>query len=273
MLPGSACNEATSPVVRAVSSGGEAGSFQLPRVDWAWGAGVRQSNDCLPIQQAIGAKEYLKRLVQIRELEFVREEEAPGLAQARRNIEAGNQQMHGMMRNTIDKARFLVRYPVNGQATEEWLTGTLLCYDKTVMAVGRQSGCAAFVTREFAPAGKLEAMRPVFEGMQMVVNQPWMDAWTAAMRNRINGLSQKQTQILLEQGRLAQAGRMRQHQDFMSNTQRERTARNDRFKEGQYQKQRNKEEYVDYILDCQRLSNGNARASVGSNCPSRQTGW
>ena len=46
--------------------------------------------------------------------------------------------------------------------------------------------------------------------------------------------------------------------------------RNERFAAGQYQKQRNNDNYVDHILDCQRAYSGTNRVSAG-NCPNRQT--
>ncbi len=63
---------------------------------------------------------------------------------------------------------------------------------------------------------------------------------------------------------------MQAHQDFMASFERGRDIRTEQFKAGQYQKQRNNDNYVDSILDCQRAYSGNARVSVG-NCPNRQT--
>jgi hypothetical protein len=56
----------------------------------------------------------------------------------------------------------------------------------------------------------------------------------------------------------------------MSSMQRGRDIRNERFREGQYRKQQNKEDYVDYILDCHRLATSQERVAIG-NCPVRQT--
>jgi hypothetical protein len=44
---------------------------------------------------------------------------------------------------------------------------------------------------------------------------------------------------------------MRQHQQFQASMERGRDIRNERFVEGQYNKTKQKEDFVDYISDCQ----------------------
>ena len=104
----------------------------------------------------------------------------------------------------------------------------------------------------------------------MTVNQQWNNAWIQAMMQRSNVLSQRQTQTLLQQGKLAQAQRMRQHQDYMAGVQQQGENRRAQFQNQQFRKTQNKEDYVDFILDCQRAYSGNNRVSVG-NCPNRET--
>ena len=162
-----------------------------------------------------------------------------------------------------------MRYSVNGQTVDEWLTASVMCNDSIVLGVGQTHGCSAFTTRWFAPSGKLEATIPTFKAMTLTLNQQWMAQWTAAMVTRTQRLYQGQTQRMLAQGRLAGAQRMQAHRDFMASFERAET-RNQRFVAGQYQKQNNNDNYVDYILGCQRAYSGNSRAS-GGNCPNRQT--
>ena len=174
------------------------------------------------------------------------------------------------MHFTADTARSLVRYTVKDQPVEEWLTVDLNCNTKMVMAVGQQNECSAFVSRWFAPLGKLEARIQDFEAMKLKLNQRWMDEWTAAMVSHSTILTRQQTAALLDQGRLAQGQRMQQHREFMATMQREGEQHIDEFKQSQYRKQQNKEDYVDHILDCQRAYSGNNRVSIG-NCESRET--
>jgi hypothetical protein len=269
MLPGSSCESATTPVVRASSPDGLTGIYLLPRTDWVWGS-VRPGMDCQRLPDVASASDYLSRFVRIRQLDMVRELPVPELGDARRNLESLNQQARGSMHFTVDMARALVRYSIKDRPIEEWLTVTLNCNSKMVMAVGQQNECSAFVSRWFAPAGKLEAKIPEFQAMKMTLNQQWMERWKAAVVQRSMALSGPQTQALLEQGRLAQSQRMKQHQDFMATMQKNGAVRNEQFAQGQYQKQQNKENYVDYILDCQRAYSGNTRVSAG-NCANRQT--
>ncbi len=189
------------------------------------------------------------------------------MADARRNTEAMNRPG---FRTQLDMARDLVRYSFNGKPAEEWLTATVSCTDMAAMGIGEQHSCSAFVTRWFAPVGKLQAMIPTFRAIKGTVNQQWMNQWTATVIRRINTMYEQQTQALLEQGKLAQEQRMQAHRDFMQSMQQGRDTRDIQFKDGQYRKQQNKEDYVDYILDCQRLYGGNTRVDVG-NCQSRQT--
>lgn len=261
MLPGSSCNNATSPVYRATSGDGGSGAYFLPRSDWAWGAGARSSGDCLPWHAAVSAKDFLTYLVRIRKVGFVREEPVTAeLADLRRNMGGG----------FADMARYLVRYEVGGRTVDEWLTASVTCRDGMVMGVGQTHGCSAFVTRWFAPQGSFAATMPAFKTLHLTLDQQWMQQWTAVMVSRTQRLYQGQTEALLAQGRLAQSQRMQAHQDFMASMERGRDVRNMQFQAGQYRKQRNNDNYVDYILDCSRAYSGTTRVSSG-NCPNRQT--
>lgn len=258
MLPGSSCNSGTTPVYRATSPDGRAGAYFLPRADWAWGAGTRNADDCLPWHDVISAQDFLTYQTRIEHVAFLSREPAPA---------AGGGLPPGW---TADTARYRVGYTVNGRAVDELLTANVTCHQTMMMGIGQQHGCSAFVTRWFAPQGRLTAMLPTFEAMRLTLNQQWMSQWTAAMVNHTQQLYQSQTEALLAQGRLAGAQRMQSHQDFMTSFQREAEVRTGRFNDAQYAKQRNSDNYVDHILDCQRAYSGNNRVSVG-NCPNRQT--
>jgi hypothetical protein len=270
MLPGSSCVSGTTPLYRAFSPDEQAGVYVLPRVDWAWGPGVRASGDCLPWQSKVSAEDFLTYFIASHKLGLVRALSVPELEQARRNAFS-----QPGFTTSIDMARDLVRYSINGRDTEEWVSATVQCIDKAAMGVGEQHNCSAFVTRWFAPLGSLQAMLPTFDAMKMTLNQQWMAAWNAMMQGNINTMYGKQTQALLEQGRLAQAQRMRAHQDFMAGMEAVRENRDIQFHQHMYDKQKQNEDFVDYVLDCQRLYSSNpsevSRLSVGGNCPNRQT--
>jgi hypothetical protein len=266
MLPGSSCVDGTSPLYRALSPDGFTGAYLLPRTDWAWGPAVRAGADCRPWAQQVSAKDFLDEFAHIRGLKPVRELPVPELDDARRN----DFNRPGFSSHT-DMARELVEYSINGHPTQEWLTVTVGCIDKAVMAVGQQHNCSAFVTRWFAPAGQLEALSPTFHAMRMTVNQQWMNEWTAKMVAGIQARSERETRALLQQGELAKAQRDQAHKAFMDNMEVERRRRNGEFQAHMYNKQQQNEDFIDYVLDCQRLYSGGNRLSVGGNCPNRQT--
>lgn len=271
MLPESSCVSATSPTFHVASADGTYGAYLLPRIDWAWGAKVQSGADCLPLQQALTAKAFLSNMLESRGVKFVRDEPVPQLEDMKRNNEAMNAQMGGMRHNTVDAARNLVTYSINGHPTEEVITATVQCFQATIMAVGQQFGCSAYVARWYAPLGKLDAMRPTFLAIKPAVNPAWMARWTQAMRDRINAISAKQTEVLLQEGRLAQEARTTQQQTFMKSFALQGEARNKAFKDQQYDKQVQSDNFVDHILDCSRLYSEGNRVSVGNNCPNRQT--
>ena len=258
MMPGSTCNGSTSPIFRATSADGGTGSYLLPRADWTWGGAIRPGKDCLPWAKDVSAKEFLTYQVGVDKVQFVRAEPAP---------KAPAMTLPGF---TSDAARYLVRYSVNGRPVEELLSATVTCHAAQMVALGTVHSCSAFVTRWFAPAGKVEGLVPVFTAMHLNLNQQWMQAWTAMTLNAMRQRSAEQTQAMLAQGRLAQAQRDRSHADFMASFQRGADIRNQQFAASQYRKQNNNDNQVDYILGCQRAYSGNYRVSAG-NCPNRQT--
>jgi hypothetical protein len=262
MLPGSSCNSGTSPVFRVSSPDGLSGGFILPRTDWAWGAGVRSSADCMPWQEAVSARDFLTYQARIDKLGFVRDEPVPELADLRGQMARYD--------GTADMARYRVRYSLNGRPVEERITATITCQELTAMGVGTRHSCSAFVDRWFAPLGKLDAMLPTFGNMHPTINPQWMSEWTSHSARGMNDLYAPQTAALLDQGRLAQATRMQRHQEFMTSMQVGRDRRDIAFQERLYRKTENKENYVDHILDCQRAYSGVNRVSVG-NCPNRET--
>jgi hypothetical protein len=171
---------------------------------------------------------------------------------------------------TFDEARFLVRYQIGPQTIDERIGASVTCNEMSMAAVGVQHHCTAGVFRMFAPAGKLEAAMPTLKSITTTMNPQWNAEWNAAMVQRTRRLYEAQTKEMLERGRQAEAAPMRQHQDFMASMQRGKALRDQQFREGQFVKQQNKEDYVDYLLDCHRLVDGRNMLSIG-NCANRET--
>ncbi|MBV8819355.1 MAG: hypothetical protein JO022_13435 [Acidobacteriaceae bacterium] len=268
MPPASCTGGGPMPTYSATAPDGLSGVFVPPGYDWTWGAGSSNRGDCLPVQQVISAKDFLTYFIRIKQLGFVREEPVPELAKHQQNVQRASRP--GFTLN-LDEARFLVRYQVGKETIDEQIQASVICNDVNWAGVGVQHHCGATVSRMFAPSTRLEATLPLLKGINVSMNTAWNEEWNATMVRHIRQLYQAQTEAMLDRGRQAEAVRMRQHEDFMASMERGRDLRNQQFRDGQYVKQQNKEDYVDYALDCHRISSdGTHYANIG-NCPDRET--
>jgi hypothetical protein len=258
VLPPASCDAITPLIFRATSPDGLAGRYRLPSISWAWGAGVHPKADCNLAQQNISAADFLTYYARHAHVGYVKTIDVPD---AQQSLHPGQ---------TIDQAAMLARYSVGKRQMEEMLRDTVICTASTSVGIGESHVCNATVVRSYAPLGKLDALLPTFDLFKGRVNDEWMSAWTNAMRQRVNNLYEHQTAAMLRQGELAGAQRMQAHKDYMASMQAGADRRDIQFEEGQYRKQNNSDNYVDYILDCQRAYVGDVRIS-SSNCPNRQT--
>jgi hypothetical protein len=259
MLPGTSCSGATTPVYKVTSPDGRTGAYFLPRVDWAWGPGARTGKDCLPWTRQVSAREFLRYQIGIEKAAFVAEEPVP----------PASPMGYGA---TLDQARGLVRYTVGSRAYDAIIEASVVCRSGNVAALGEMHLCSGLVRKWFGPAGTVVPNVHAFEAMRLTLNPEWMARWKAAMEEHSIALSRQQTQALLRQGDLAQAARMQEHQQFMASMQHEADVRTGNFVLGQYRKQNNNDNFVDYVLDCQRYYNASGTVRVsGGNCPNRQT--
>ena len=270
VIPGTRCDASPSPVFRTSSQDGMTGEYFLPRVDWFFPNTT--SPECALWRQMISAREFLTFMVGVLRVGFVREEDISGdIAEYRRNIDKMNAQFGPTMTVRGDMAKFLVRYELNGRAVDEWVSALVQCSESVV--AGMRSHffrCGAYTTRQRAPQGQLPTAAAMFRsiGKSAVIDPQWNQQWNAMVIQRINDMYAEQTRRLFEIGRLAQAERTRQHQEFMASTQRGRDLNQYRFKERMYAKQHANDDRVDYILDCQRDENGRP---MNRSCPDRQT--
>ncbi len=259
MLPGTSCSGATTPVYKATSPDGRTGAYFLPRVDWAWGAGARAGKDCLPWARPVTAREFLRYQIGIEKAAFISEQPVP----------PPSAMAYGA---TLDQARGLVRYTVGSRAYDAIIEATVTCRSGNVAALGEAHLCSGLVRKWFGPSGTVAPNVHMFEAMRLTLNQEWMARWKAAMEEHSIALSRQQTQALLRQGDLAQSARMQQHREYMASAQAAYAVHNANFALGQYRKQNNNDNFVDYVLDCQRYYNASGTVRIsGGNCPNRQT--
>lgn len=262
VLPPSSCDPATPPVYKATSPDGSAGKVLLPATSWAWGSGVQPKADCTLAHEAISAEDFLTYYARQSHVGFVKTLPIPETDRMTADHPG----------ETVDQAAYLARYSVgeSKKAMEELLQATIVCTESASFGGGESHMCRALLFRSYAPLAKFDAMLPTFRAMKASLNQSWMTAWTDAMRSRINTLYASQTKMLLQQGALAGAARMQEHQDYMATMQEGADREKIKFEAGQYQKQNNNDNFVDYIFNCQRAYAGTTRVSSG-NCPDRQT--
>jgi hypothetical protein len=82
MVPNPSCaGGGPTPTYKVVSPDGLSGVFVPPRYDWAWGPAVPNQGDCLPLKQAMSAKDFLTYFIRIKQLGFVAEEPVPDAAE------------------------------------------------------------------------------------------------------------------------------------------------------------------------------------------------
>jgi hypothetical protein len=280
ILPGPACEVNPLAVFRASSPDGLTGVYQLPRTDWAWSSDPRQAGvaaGCLPLNRMISAHDYLVSLLPILRVNFVKEEDPSVMAaEIKRNLDASNAKAPPNIRHSGDISRFVVRYELNGHPIDEVIEATIGCMD-TFYRMMNSHGykCDAWVTRMRAPAGKFAEAAAIFKGMQPRFdpqwNSMWMAAWAQKMREDMNRLYSAQTKSLLAAGEAAGQARMLQHQQFMASFQRQADVRNSNFAQSQVNKQRASDNFVDYILDCTRLSNHVSVSGPNGSCQDRQS--
>jgi hypothetical protein len=288
-IPGTNCQSMPAAVYKTSSPDGLTGVYVLPRFDWAWSTGRMQQQQapaegCMPWQQ-ITAKQLLDYLVPILHVAFEREGDPAEIAQIRANLKRRDDELNaksaqngGMatFSSFSDFDRYVVRYEIDHHQVEEVLQASFTCSDKFFRQMGAHFyQCSAFVKRMRAPFGKLQAAAPllasVHDEVDMQWNQQWMALWAQRSRQFIDGLYQAGTQALLDAGKRAGEARMREHDAFMNSMQQQRDVRNLNFAVGQYNKQHASDNFVDYVLDCTRLSNNVSVSGPHGSCQDRQT--
>jgi hypothetical protein len=268
MIPGPSCSQNPSPVYRMTSADGTFGVYLEPRLDWQWSDNnAPRQQDCMPWTR-VSAKQVLAYTIAAAHVGFVRDLENPELARVQANNAELNSKARGSMVFTSEAAAALVSYEVNAKRIDERMSIMETCSDSRIVPGIFSHQCFVFVSRAWAPAGRLESMMQDFEAVRQSehFDPPWNQQYNALVSKRIRDNYAGQTQALLAQGQRAQDQRMRSHQEYMASMQRGADLRNMRFKEGQYAKRQVTDDRVDFLLYCHRFPDG----TIG-NCPNRQT--
>ena len=234
VIQGSSCASGPFPVFRIESPDGLMGIKGLPRLDWAWSESTtyqpKQSPDCMPYKQEMSAAEVLKHMVGVLKVAYVRDDVNPNRATFQRNVASHNS---ATFTSTGDQARGWVRYHIHNIAIDERLDVSVVCSTNTVMMLGRQHTCTAFVGRSWAPQGKWP--EETFAGIQksLIIDQQWNQKWMANVALVLKQMSdaggaavramgeagERQRNALHNSWEQAQQMRAQEHQDFMNTMQ------------------------------------------------------
>lgn len=275
VVQGSSCATGPFPVFRTSSPDGLMGIKELPRLDWAWFEGSqfapKQGGDCMNLKQEMTAAQVLKYMVGVLKVQYVRDDANPNRAQFQQNVASHNSATyvsHG------DQARGWVRYNINKIAIDERLDVSLICSTNTIVGLGRQHSCSAFVTRTWAPQGKWDDNIVSGINKSLVIDQEWNTRWYGQVMARIKALQdqgarnvkaigdagQARRDALYTSFQQAQDMRQQQSQDFISNLQQQ--GEDFRANQQAQQNYRSKvaDDWCDVALDRQKRMDPNSGA-------------
>ena len=272
VVQGTPCAVGAFPVFRTSSPDGLVGMKMLPRLDWTWSESrnyqPKPNAACLPYQKEIPATDFLKYMIKILNVEFVRDEPVPQLAENRRNAAARSTPQ---FTSTVDQASARVRYNINKIQIDEVLAVFVGCSVYTLPNLGRQHTCSGNVTRYWAPQGQYsqDTFKAIFK--TFAIDQEWSAKWNAVMVQRIKDMAEQNGKIIrqygdqLERQRNAmhaqwQAGqdmRQRQHEEFMSTLQRGTNMSMQRTADNMNARSRMTDDWCDYALDQQKRMDPN----------------
>jgi hypothetical protein len=270
-IPGTSCGGGIVPVFRAIRPDGLVGIKSLPRMDWAWSnnptlAKKDEQPDCLAYKKTLTAQEFMQYMIGVLQVQFVRMEPVPWLAQRQRETAAQNRPGS---QSTVDIAIATVHYRVNKITIEEQIQVNVYCHSNSLGASGQyQNSCNAGVLRRWAPEGKLEANQDTFKAILQSFNidQEWQARYDqmmvqeikdraardGAMLQRQMDTANRQMAAQYNQFNQSQAMRQKQHDDFLAVMQRGTDMSMNRTGEAMNARSRAADDWCDYSLDQQK---------------------
>jgi len=261
VMEGTSCVQTPFPIFRITAPDGVSQLKVLPRFDWTWQTGgigkAQPAADCLPLNTQLSAADFLKIMVRVLGVTYVRDLETPDLAQYRETL--NRQSANSPIKVSGDQARFLVRYSVNNIAVEEYIHATTRCTENTRRFGVNQVqmtlfACSATLTRGRARQGQLEAMTPRFQsiGKSVVVNPQWNEKWEAALMARAQENMRRGTEAIVRKGEATRAMQQRQHEQFLAVMQRGTDMSMQRTQDSMDARSRMAGDWADYALDLQK---------------------
>jgi hypothetical protein len=228
---GTPCVPGPFPIWRMSSPDGLTGFKALPELAWAWWDKPRSPaqnaavQGCLDYKQNMAAADVLKYMIGVLQVQFVRFEPVPWLANAQKAAAAAS---NGQQTVTTDIAIATVTYHINNIQIEEQVKALTGCWAYHGGTFDGKHYCTATVSREWAPSGKWNAstFTPIDHSFQ--INQGWSRQWNAVMMEKIRALYAANGKVLQDQMNSANAQlaaqassfqqaqdmRQKQHDDF-----------------------------------------------------------
>jgi hypothetical protein len=248
VIRGTSCIDGPFPVFRMSTPDGLVGIKQLPRMDWSWSdnpkLAVEGGSDCLPYKKAMSAAEMMKVMIGILQVEFVKDEPTPDLAEMQKK--AASQSMPNLTM-TVDKARATVRYRINKMVMEGRLNTFVSC--TTYRKIGRHS-CSLGVARTWAPQGKYSDETFKSISRTFAIDQDWNAKRMQIVIQKLNDLSEQSMRTIRKMGEEAT---------------RQSTAQYNAFQQSQDMRQRQHQQFLDSMQRGTDLSMKQAAASANAN--------
>jgi hypothetical protein len=248
VIRGTSCIDGPFPVFRMSTPDGLVGIKQLPRMDWTWSdnpkLAVEGGSDCLPYKKEMSAAEMMKVMIGILQVEFVKDEPTPDLAEMRKKAAA---QSMPNLTMTVDKARATVRYRINKIVMEGRLNTFVSC--TTYRKIGRHS-CSLGVARTWAPQGKYSDETFKSISRTFAIDQDWNAKRVQIVIQKLNDLSEQSMRTIRKMG---------------EEVTRRSTAQYNAFQQSQDMRQRQHEQFLDTMQRGTDLSMKQAAASANAN--------
>jgi hypothetical protein len=228
---GTPCVPGTFPIWRMSSPDGLTGFKALPVLAWAWWdkpktpAEAAAIQGCMDYKQNMAATDVLKYMIGVLQVQFVKFEPVPWLANAQKAAAAASNASSTSM---TDIAIATVSYHINNIQIQEQLKAVVGCLGFHGGFADGKHYCTAYVSREWAPSGKWSAdtFNPIDHSFK--IDQAWSQKWNAVMMQKIRDLYAANGKILQAQMNSANAQlaaqansfqqaqdmRQKQHEDF-----------------------------------------------------------
>lgn len=294
-VPGSSCAEAPFPVFRMYSPDGLTEIRRMPRFDWTWSDSKfmpPHRPDCLDLKEALSAQDFLKKLMAIMEVAYVRDSPIPAEVREafQKNIDRMNQAMaRGAERTEQMKASMpSLKNLQKGQpptqkgelaaAIAEYRNGTFMIEEQISVRVmcmhspinwGPQAGktsidsCNAAVRIVRAPKGQLDSLLKLDAAVHpgAAENQNWMmkymqyqQAVWKARSDKAFADSNARLRRQHDEFERGEAVRARQHQQFLATMQEGTNRSMARAQQSANSRHAIAQDWCDYSLDRQTVT-------------------